>query len=610
MISTITVLFLIYAVHNYLTYESTINDAKKITLLRSEAQANNIIQDLDKYIDSRMNDFRDTTKLKQIQLAVKDANKQSSSSDMNELEFTLDASDNNIKTLQQKNILKNKISDEFQSFILSYKNEYDYNVIKELLVTDQRGAVISLVAGKSDYIQADEDWWQATKDKQEYVGDLSFDKDYNDYVIPFAFPILDESSNYIGTLRIVLSHNIIFRDFLNDADVLRETKKSVILVDENGNIIFENGVFFPSKPPIEYFAKLTEDNGSFEFGSPDPYLISYASSIGYKNFYGFGWTAIIEQRSSVIEEFEILERNFLISTIIGIASATILGIVVSRFVTKPLSRLSNLTSLLGKGDFDVKVQRSKISEIDSIMYSFKEMEVSLKKLFETEKKLTEANTRIKNERLAAIGELAASMAHDMKNPLGTIRTGMDIIKRNDKLNPEIESVIQRMDRAVSRMSHQVEDVLNYVRRTPLSIKPVSLKTIIRSSLASIEIPKTIQLDIGNGDITINCDEKKMEVVFINLILNSIQAIGQDEGKISIRIRQTDKKTIIEIEDSGSGIPEKIISDVFKPLVTTKQKGTGLGLASCKNIIEQHGGTITFRNNPTVFTITLPIGQNV
>jgi len=98
----------------------------------------------------------------------------------------------------------------------------------------------------------------------------------------------------------------------------------------------------------------------------------------------------------------------------------------------------------------------------------------------------------------------------------------------------------------------------------------------------------------------------MEIVLINLLLNSIQSIDQNQGTISIRIKQINKNAIIEIEDSGLGIPEDIINDIFKPLVTTKQKGTGLGLASCKNIIEQHGGSISFQNNPTVFTVTIPI----
>ncbi len=593
LILSITVLFLIYAIHNYFTYEFTINEAKKITLLRSEAQANNIMQGIDRYINTKIIDLQELAKNKQIQTITTKSNQYFAKSNSTERASFL--SDSN----------KKEISRELQILVSPSDN---LDIIKELSITNQYGISTNLLTGKSVHAQQDQVWLQATKNKQNYVGRIEYDEIQNDHVILFAVPIIDDASNYVGSLTIVFSHRVLFYDFLNDVDVLQETKKTVILLDENGNTIYQDGKFFPKKPVIEYFSKMSEDNGSFEFGFPDTDLVSYASSIGYKDFTGFGWVIVIEQRSSVIEEFEILERNFLISTVIGLVSATVLGIILSRFVTNPLGRLSQITEMLGKGDFDVKIQTSKIAEIDAIMKSFKEMEVSLKKLFETEKKLVEADTRIKNERLAAVGELASSMAHDMKNPLGTIRTGMDILKRNTEIRPEMENVIQRMDRAVSRMAHQVEDVLNYVRKTPLTIKPVPIGSIVKSAIQALEIPKSIQITIEDDDITINCDERKMEIVFINLILNSIQALDQNEGKISVRIKQVDKNAIIELEDSGSGVPESVAMDIFKPLITTKQKGTGLGLASCKNIIEQHGGSITFQNNPTIFRIILPVTQ--
>jgi len=90
----------------------------------------------------------------------------------------------------------------------------------------------------------------------------------------------------------------------------------------------------------------------------------------------------------------------------------------------------------------------------------------------------------------------------------------------------------------------------------------------------------------------------------NLVKNASQAI-EGNGKISIRIIDKKDNVFIEIEDSGSGIPESVLPKIFEPLFTTKQSGTGLGLASCNSIVERHGGALTVRNNPTVFTIRLP-----
>ena len=96
----------------------------------------------------------------------------------------------------------------------------------------------------------------------------------------------------------------------------------------------------------------------------------------------------------------------------------------------------------------------------------------------------------------------------------------------------------------------------------------------------------------------------MEIVFINMLLNSVESI-KNEGRIKIDVKESSKETLIQICDSGSGIPEKYLEKIFDPLVTLKERGTGLGLASCKNIIESHGGKISAKNNPTTFTIILP-----
>ena len=135
LIISITVLFLVYATHSYFTYEFTINEAKTTTLLRSEAQANNIIQDLDKYINARTIEFQDLTKLEQIQLSVKESNRQFADIDSKDLTDMLDvANDSDSKTSFLKDTMKKKISDELNDFISSYENVYDYNIVKELFM--------------------------------------------------------------------------------------------------------------------------------------------------------------------------------------------------------------------------------------------------------------------------------------------------------------------------------------------------------------------------------------------------------------------------------------------------------------------------------------------
>jgi two-component system sensor histidine kinase HydH len=124
----------------------------------------------------------------------------------------------------------------------------------------------------------------------------------------------------------------------------------------------------------------------------------------------------------------------------------------------------------------------------------------------------------------------------------------------------------------------------------------------------MEIPDGVNINLPLNKCTITCDVQRLEPVFSNLIINAIQSMN-NKGEINVRLLDKDEYIIIEIEDSGSGIPEENLEKIFDPLFTTKQTGTGLGLVTCKNIIEQHGGTISVTSPPTIFTIKLPKTTN-
>ena len=222
-------------------------------------------------------------------------------------------------------------------------------------------------------------------------------------------------------------------------------------------------------------------------------------------------------------------------------------------------------------------------------------------LREKTKKLVQA------ERLSAIGELSARLAHDLRNPLTVIKGVVEITKtRNNNLNNSgfSSKQIDMMERAISRMSNQIDDVLEFVKIQSLRTTRNSLLDTIGLSLAKIKKSDKIKINITDKDVEFVYDADKIEVVLDNLLTNALQAIN-DSGEITIRVNDLENDVVIEVEDSGSGVPDDIITKVFEPLFTTKIKGTGLGLASCKSIIEQHGGSITVKNRPSVFTIKLP-----
>jgi two-component system sensor histidine kinase HydH len=130
---------------------------------------------------------------------------------------------------------------------------------------------------------------------------------------------------------------------------------------------------------------------------------------------------------------------------------------------------------------------------------------------------------------------------------------------------------------------------------------------IASAVEKITIPDTVKINLPTNFVYMICDFTKLEMVFTNLIMNAIQAMN-NSGKVDIKMVERDNDIIIEISDTGHGIPQNIVTKIFEPLFTTKQTGTGLGLASCKKIIEQHNGTIDVTSTVgqgTTFTIKLP-----
>lgn len=213
---------------------------------------------------------------------------------------------------------------------------------------------------------------------------------------------------------------------------------------------------------------------------------------------------------------------------------------------------------------------------------------------------------IESERLAAIGDLSSRLAHDLKNPLSVLKMFTDILKMKSKddQDPTFRNKLEAANAAIYRISHQVDNVLDYVRISPIQKEDTTIHDIIDLALLRLPNINQISLNIEQQNLDLYCDKAKMVIVFVNILLNSIQAIPS-RGNIAIKCSRNEQNTTIEITDSGIGMSNDVLPKVFDPLFTTKQNGTGLGLATCKNIVERHGGKIYAKNNPTTFTVILP-----
>ena len=218
-----------------------------------------------------------------------------------------------------------------------------------------------------------------------------------------------------------------------------------------------------------------------------------------------------------------------------------------------------------------------------------------------DQKLILTKKRNRQEKLALLGEFSARIAHDIRNPLSIVLISLENLKTLYGADETKQKQLDRAERSIDRITHQIEDVLNFVKEKPLNLENVLLSELLSESLDSIKIPDKVKIKIPKNDILLFCDKKQFLIVINNLILNGIQAMG-NVGTIEIFLVENDDKIILQIIDSGPGIPNNVVNEIFEPLFTTKQSGTGLGLVSVKSIVEAHGGTISVTTNPTTFTI--------
>ena len=223
-------------------------------------------------------------------------------------------------------------------------------------------------------------------------------------------------------------------------------------------------------------------------------------------------------------------------------------------------------------------------------------------IFRTLKK--EGKQLQKLEKLYTIGQMASRIAHDLRNPITVIKASLDFLQIKYSEDKIIQERFARMNCSVLDMNHIIEDVLEFAKTKELNLARHSILKILSESISSLNIPDEVDIELPKEDVEINCDERKLQAIFVNIIVNSFDAMDK-KGKITIKIDDQSHSISIHISDSGSGIPEDIISKIFEPLFTSKDTGTGLGLGISKNIVEQHGGKLSVKNNPTTFTIKLP-----
>lgn len=292
--------------------------------------------------------------------------------------------------------------------------------------------------------------------------------------------------------------------------------------------------------------------------------------------------------------------NIIIVAAAIIGMSIIISIVLSRSISKPILKIKENVDNIAKGNLQKEKIQSKIPEINELYEEIIYMGRKIEKY---------QNDLVKTERLTTVGEMSARITHDLRNPLTAIKNAIEIMKmKNPEKIKENQRYFDMIQDAVTRMNHQIDEVLGFVKAKEPERNFVKFSEISSNVLKTITTPKNIKITISDNNERIWCDKIQLQNVLINLISNSIQSIGNNEGEIIIDVIVEEGFDKITVKDNGHGIPENLLETIFEPLYTTKQDGTGLGLVSCKNTIEAHNGKIYAQNSDeggAIFTILLP-----
>ncbi len=219
----------------------------------------------------------------------------------------------------------------------------------------------------------------------------------------------------------------------------------------------------------------------------------------------------------------------------------------------------------------------------------------------------------RRERLAALGEMAAGLAHEVRNPLGGIALYASKLERELSEQPSARRAAHKIVRGVKSLDRLISEILDFAQEDRLDLADCRLGDVLAAALESVDAwategTGTIVVEAAAHDLRLTCDPARLRQVVINLLMNGLQAVpAGGEVRVSAAVSH-DAMTEIAISDNGPGIASDCLDRIFNPFYTTKATGTGLGLAIVHRIVEAHGGTITAGNGPqggACFVVRIP-----
>ncbi|MBV8762154.1 MAG: HAMP domain-containing protein [Deltaproteobacteria bacterium] len=298
----------------------------------------------------------------------------------------------------------------------------------------------------------------------------------------------------------------------------------------------------------------------------------------------------VESRTQRVEENEHILRRWTIG--LGLA-AVVLGLVTTLWVVvtlRPLRRLREAARRVAAGNYESRIEERGPTEVADLA---RELNSMARAVEEREREL------VRSERLAAVGKMAAMITHEVRNPLSSIGLNTELLEDElADLPGDAKNLCRSIHREVDRLTAITEEYLAFARlpKPKLAYEAVNplvgaLAAFVREDLAAKQVDLAIEL--VDGDPIALIDAAQLRQCLINLVRNASEAVAsKGRGKVTLRTKRASERVLIEVEDDGTGIPPDVLPKLFDPFFSTKEGGSGLGLALTQQIVKDHGGDLT------------------
>jgi signal transduction histidine kinase len=325
-----------------------------------------------------------------------------------------------------------------------------------------------------------------------------------------------------------------------------------------------------------------------------------------------GWLDLRFTRAPVLQAQAQLAKTLSLSA--AAAFVVLLSItlwLLGREAVSPLQRLVDVMRRAEAGDLAVRADEGRPDELGIATRGFDATLAALRRS-QAELEAFYRERMVRADRFAAVGEIATGLAHEIKNPLAGLSGALELLAEDLAEDPRKSEIVDEMRHQVARLTHTMESLLSFARPARAKLRATDVNGSLDKVLFLVNQQcrgsnVTIRPGLGESLPPVMADPFQLEQVFLNICLNAIQAMSGKGGVLDVSSRAGDGNVVVEIEDTGPGIPAELRAQVFKPFFTTKREGNGLGLAISARIVAEHGGHIGYRCPPsggTIFTITL------